>query len=298
VRIVLIGSEGQLGTDLRRVLPPDTVGVDLPAFDIRQPEQVRALFARERPDWVINCAAQTNVDRCELEPDEAFAINACGALHVARAAAEIGARVAYLSTDYVFGGDGPPRAVYTESDRPAPVNVYGASKLAGEHLTRAYQPRGLIVRTAGLYGHAGARGKGGNFVETMLRLAAAGQPIRVVDDQRLSPTSTVELADRLVALLRQDAAGLVHLAAADDCTWFEFAREIFAFLKLDVAVQPVPTWQYPVKAQRPALSALRSERLASLGVPSCRPWRAMLHDYLQARPQPIGIPAGVSTPPA
>lgn len=298
MRIVLIGSEGQLGTDLRRVLPADTVGVDLPAFDIRQPEQVQALFEQERPDWVINCAAQTNVDRCELEPDDAFAINACGALHVARAAAEFGARVVYLSTDYVFGGDGPPRAGYTESDRPAPVNVYGASKLAGEHLTRAFQPRGLIVRTAGLYGHAGARGKGGNFVETMLRLAAAGQPIRVVDDQRLSPTSTVELADRLVALLRQDAAGLVHLAAADDCTWFEFACEIFAFLKLDIAVRPVPTSQYPVKAQRPALSALRSERLASLGVPPCRPWREMLHDYLRARPQPIGIPAGVGTPPA
>lgn len=298
MRIVLIGSDGQLGTDLRRVLPPDTLGVDLPAFDVRQPEQVRALFERERPDWVINCAAQTNVDRCELEPDDAFACNARGALHVARRAAEVGARVAYISTDYVFGGDGPRRAAYTESDRPMPVNVYGASKLAGEHLTRAFQPRGLIVRTAGLFGHAGARGKGGNFVESMLRLAAAGRPIRVVDDQRLSPTSTVELADRLVALLQRNAEGLLHVAAPDDCTWFEFARAIFAFLQLDIAVRPVSTAEYPLEARRPTLSALRSERLADLGVPPCRPWREMLHDYLRARPQPIGIPAAIDTPPA
>lgn len=295
MRIVLIGSEGQLGTDLRRVLPPETVAVDLPACDVRRPEQVAQVLQRTRPDWVINCAAQTNVDRCELEPDEAFAVNARGALHVARAAAEVKARVVYISTDYVFGGDGSPPSAYVESDRPAPVNVYGASKLAGEHLTRAFQPRGLMVRTSGLFGHAGARGKGGNFVETMLRLAASQRPIHVVDDQRLSPTSTAELADRLLALLACDADGVVHVAAADDCTWFEFAREIFAFLRLDIDVRPVPTSQYPVKAQRPALSALRSARLAALGVPPCRPWRAMLHDYLRARPQPVGIPAAVNT---
>lgn len=285
MRIVLIGSEGQLGTDLRRVLPPDTVGVDFPAFDVRRPEQVRDVLARERPAWVINCAAQTNVDGCEVEPEEAFAINAIGALHVAQAAAEVGARVVYISTDYVFGGDRERTVPYTELDRPAPLSVYAASKLAGEHLTCAYQPRSLIVRTAGLYGHAGARGKGGNFVETMLRLAASGKPLRVVADQRLSPTSTVALAERLVALLQRDAEGLVHVAAADHCTWYEFACEIFALAGLEVAVEPVPTSAYLVKAQRPAFSALGSMRLRELGVPPCGAWREMLRDYIKARPQ-------------
>jgi dTDP-4-dehydrorhamnose reductase len=298
MRVLIIGAQGQLGTDLRRVLPADTVGMDLPAFDVCRADQVRAVLARERPDCVINCAAQTNVDRCELEPGEAFAVNAHGAMHVAQAAAEVGARVIYISTDYVFGGDGERAEPYTESDRPMPLNVYGASKLAGEHLTLAYQPRSLVVRTSGLYGHAGARGKGGNFVETMLRLAASQKLIRVVADQRLSPTSTVELADRLVALLQCNAQGIVHVAAADGCTWFEFAREIFAVVGLEVDLQPVATSEYPVQALRPALSALRSERLEALGVPPCRAWRAMLREYLPARPQPAGVnAAAVDRPP-
>lgn len=283
MKFLVIGSRGQLGTDLLDVLPPDTVGVDYPELDVRQPGAVRALLQRERPGWVINCAAQTHVDRCEQEPVEAFQVNALGALHVAHAAAEVGARVLFISTDYVFGGDLERLAPYTELDRPAPLGVYAASKLAGEQLTLANQPRGLVVRTAGLYGHAGARGKGGNFVETMLRLGAAGQPVRVVHDQRLCPTSSRAFAERLVAVLAADVAGILHVAAPDSCTWYEFARAIFELAGLRVDLQPIPSSAYPTPARRPSFSALTSIRADHYGLAPCPPWRGMLRDYLVER---------------
>ncbi len=283
-RVLLIGSRGQLGSDLLRVLPHDTVGVDYPECDVRDQQQVEAAVAAARPAWVINCAAQTDVDGCEREPQDAFAINALGAWHVARSATRLAARVMYISTDYVFGGAPARGTAYVEDDCPSPVNVYGASKLAGEHLTLACDRANLVVRTSGLYGHAGARGKGGNFVETMLRLAAGKRPIRVVRDQRLSPTSTVALASRLVALLGCQAGGIVHMAAAYSCSWFEFASEIFAYAQLPVDVSPISSSEYTTVARRPALSALGSRRLAELGIPACPGWREMLHEYLRTRP--------------
>ncbi len=246
---------------------------------------MRELLEEQRPEVVINCAALTNVDQCEDEPGPAFAVNAIGALNVARAAQEIGAAVVYISTDYVFGGDTTRELPYAEDDRPAPLNVYGASKLAGEFLTQTYNTRTLIVRTCGLYGHAGARGKGGNFVETMLHLAGEGRPVRVVNDQRLSPTSTVQCAATLVELLNARALGIVHIAAAGSCTWFEFAREIFAWEQLDVDLRPITTPAYAAPAPRPALSALRTMRLPALGVAPLRTWQDLLHDYLKSRPR-------------
>jgi dTDP-4-dehydrorhamnose reductase len=284
MRILLLGANGQLGTDLRRVLAGEVVGLDWPEFDLRRTAQVQAALHEHRPDYVINCAAQTNVDLCEDEPDEAFAINAVGALHVARCAEEIGAAVAYISTDYVFGAAAARAEPYREDDTPGPLNVYGAAKLAGEHLTLAYNTRALVVRTCGLYGHAGARGKGGNFVETMLRLAVAGRPIRVVNDQRLSPTSTAECAATLSALVQRSVRGLFHVAARDSCTWFEFAQAIFELEGLSVDLRPIASAEYPVRARRPALSALASQRLAPAGVSACRPWREMLQEYLATRP--------------
>ncbi len=284
MRVLVIGGNGQLGTDLRAVWGPNCVGVDWPEFDVTRAAQVDAVLAEHRPGVVINCAARTNVDECEDEPETAFAVNALGALHVARAAGAAGALLVYVSTDYVFGADAQRRAPYTEDDRPGPLNVYGASKLAGEHLSEAYGGRTLVVRTCGLYGHAGARGKGGNFVETMLRLGREGRPVRVVNDQRLSPTSTVECAAKIAELVRCGATGLYHVAAADSCTWCEFAGAIFELAGLPVRPAAISSAEYPVRARRPAMSALSSRRLAGAGVSPCRPWRAMLADYLVTRP--------------
>lgn len=283
MKTLLIGGRGQLARDLRDFLPGDVLALDLPEFDITQPAQVADALQTHRPDWIINCAAQTNVDRCEDEPAEAFAINACGAQYVAQQAAKIGARLVYISTDYVFGADVDRELPYAECDPPAPLSVYGVSKCAGEQLTLAYDPTALVVRTCGLYGHAGARGKGGNFVETMLRVAGEGRPLRVVNDQRLSPTSTVECARGVVTLLQCGARGVVHVAAADACTWYEFAAEIFAYTGQPADLTPITTAEYPVKACRPAMSALCSERLAQLGVSPSPGWRAMLHAYLDGR---------------
>lgn len=291
MKILLIGGQGQLGRDLQTLLPEGVVALDLPEFDVTVADQVDAALRAHRPDWVINCAAQTNVDGCEVSPQTAFTVNALGALHVARSAAAVGAAVAFISTDYVFHG--PHLLGYAESDTPGPVNVYGATKLAGEQLTLAYNPRSLVVRTSGLYGHAGARGKGGNFVETMLRLAREQRPIRVVNDQVLSPTSTVECAAKVMELCARDARGLVHVAAADACSWYDFARAIFDTAGLAVDLTPIPSSEYPTPARRPVMSALRSERLAALGLAPCRTWRAMLTEYLETRPAPLSAPSAV-----
>jgi len=283
VRTLLIGANGQLGTDLRRVLRGDWVGLDWPEFDVRDEAQVRAAIREHTLDVIINCAAQTNVDQCEEEPAEAFSVNAVGARHVAEYARDAGAAVVYISTDYVFGAAGDRVLAYNEDDPPGPISVYGASKLAGEHLTLAGNPRALVVRTCGLYGHAGARGKGGNFVNTMLRLAHEGKQIRVVNDQRLSPTSTAECAVKIIELIERAAVGIYHVAAADHCTWHEFAAAIFAEAGLAIEVQAITSAEYPQRARRPAMSALRSSRLDGIGVAPCRPWRAMLRDYLHTR---------------
>jgi dTDP-4-dehydrorhamnose reductase len=248
---------------------------------------------------VVNCAGLTNVDWCEDHLAEAFAVNATGAAHVARAAEAVGAAVVYISSDYVFGAAGPRDEPYSEDDRPGPVNGYGVSKLAGEHLTQAYNARALVVRTCGLYGHAGARGKAGtergrgsgNFVETLLRLAGERTTIRVVDDQCVSPTSTAACAARLAALIERRACGLYHVAAPDCCTWYELAQALFAHEGRDVDLRPISSAEYAARARRPAWSALRSVRLERAGVPLCPPWQAMLHEYLRtraARCQPVG----------
>lgn len=288
MKILLIGGAGQLGRDLRVELEGDVVPLDLPEFDITDARQVAAAMESHRPDVVINCAAQTNVDGCEGAAEEAFAINALGAWHVARFASDIGAAVMYISTDYVFGGAGNHLLGYAETDMPAPVNVYGASKLAGEQLTMAYNSRSAVVRTCGLYGHAGARGKGGNFVETMLRLAGQGKALRVVNDQILSPTSTVECAMKVTKLVESSARGVFHVAASDQCSWYEFARAIFDRYGMNVDLTPIPTSEYPTPARRPAMSALRTERLPEVGIEPCRTWREMLHEYLETRPVAAG----------
>jgi dTDP-4-dehydrorhamnose reductase len=283
MRIVVIGAAGQLGTDLMALLGDEASGIDYPDLDVREPEQVQVLLRERRPDWVINCAAMTNVDGCESAGIDAFAINAVGAQHVAAAAAEVGAAVACISTDFVFGAIKDRQGPYVESDAPGPVSVYGTSKLAGEYLTLQSNPESLILRTCGLYGHAGARGKGGNFVETMLRLAGERDQLRVVADQRLAPTSTVACAQRVVDLLHANARGVFHVTARDHCTWFDFASAIFEEAGVAVDVQAIPTTEYPTPAQRPLMSALTSERLAEVGLEPLPTWRAMLREYLAAR---------------
>ncbi len=283
MRIAIVGGRGQLGHDLQRHLPGECILLDQPEFDIRDTAGVLAALSGARPDLVINAAAMTNVDGCEEDPRAAHAVNATGAGHVAAAVARLDVPLIQISTDFVFGGQPGRRTAYLEDDVPDPLSVYGASKLAGERETLAACPRALVVRTCGLYGVAGARGKGGNFVETMLRLADGDRPIRVVADQVLSPTSSDALARVLAGLAPHPPRGILHVTAPDRCSWHEFACAIIHGVDPDREVAAIPTSDYPLPARRPSFSALRSRRLEELGLDACPPWREMLAEYLRQR---------------
>jgi len=245
----------------------------LEALDVTDAGAVRRVVSEARPDWVCHLAAYTDVDGCESNEAEAFRVNGEGAGHVAAAAAAAGAAVLAVSTDYVFAGDEPrPRR---EDDPVGPASAYGRSKLAGEQAVRAANPRHLVVRTAWLYGRGGR-----NFVDTIRTRALAGGPLRVVDDQRGSPTWTHDLAGALVGLMERGATGTVHATNEGDCTWHEFAREICRLAGADVDVARISSAELARPARRPAFSVLDTGRLEHLLGRRLPHWRDALARYL------------------
>jgi dTDP-4-dehydrorhamnose reductase len=280
VRTLLLGARSQLGYDILRTWPAGTVtALGHADCDVTDPPAVQAAIAATRPDLVLNLAASHRVDEVERDPAEALRVNAYGAWVVARAAAAAGAAVLWVSTDYVF--DGEARRPYPEDAPPRPLNAYGASKAAGERLVALANPQHYIVRSSGLYGVAGASGKGGNFVETMLRLARAGRPIRVVDDQVLAPTSTLDLAGALHAIAASARYGLWHVTNAGAVSWHEFAALIFALSGVRADLTPVSSAEYGAPARRPAYSVLDNSALRAAGLPALRPIAAALRAYLE-----------------
>jgi len=283
MKALLIGAKGQLGSDLLRTLSGaghEITPAHHATFDVCDSESVNGLVSGFNGGVVINTAAFHKVEECEKQPARAFEVNAIGALNLARACTRSRAVLVYLSTDYVF--DGRKEAPYEESDLPSPLNVYGASKVAGESLIACNADRYFILRTCGLYGHAGSSGKGGNFVETMLKRAAEGTAVRVVNDQVLTPTSTTALAERINQLIDTDAFGLYHVSCEGACSWYEFAREIFALEQLPVELVPVGTADFPSTVKRPLYSVLNKQRLRSIGL-SMPHWRDSLTRYLRTR---------------
>jgi dTDP-4-dehydrorhamnose reductase len=288
MRYAVLGAAGQLGRDLCPRLPGEVISLSRtgsPTIDLARPESLRTLLEDMRPDVIINCAAYNFVDRAESEPQEAFAVNAWGVRELARLCRDHDCLLVHFSTDYVFGLDSTRRQPWTESDAPGPVSVYGLSKLAGEYLVRAICPRHLVIRTCGLYGVWGSGGKGGNFVETMLRLAGQGKPLRVVDDQICTPSYTVDVAQMTLALLKSERPGLYHVTNSGSCSWHEFARTIFELSGVSANLTPVPSREYLTPARRPAYSVLDHAGLRDLGIPSPRPWREALAAYLRERQQ-------------
>jgi dTDP-4-dehydrorhamnose reductase len=282
--VVLIGSNGQLGTDLTPALAEFRVtGLTHADLDVTDSERVRDVLARLAPDVVINTSAYHKVDVCEDEPAASFAVNATATYGLARLAAELDCTLVHFSSDYVFSGfESTPRR---ETDLPAPISVYGASKLAGETLARAYAPRHYVIRTTGLYGVAGASGKGGNFVETMLRLGKAG-PVRVVDDQVMTPTATADLAAAVAGLLQREPEvpyGLYHITSGGQCSWHHFAKAIFELAGLTVDLTPITTAESGSRARRPAFSVLDHGKWMAAGFAELRPWPEALADYLRAK---------------
>jgi dTDP-4-dehydrorhamnose reductase len=286
MKVLVIGANGQLGTDLQRALGRRNLTV-LPVthreLEIRDPEQVSEAVEGFRPDAVINTAAFHKVEECERQASLAFEVNALGAWTLAQACSRAGLVLVHFSTDYVF--DGRERRPYSENDLPNPLNVYGASKLAGEHLIAAACPRHFIIRTCGLYGIAGSSGKGGNFVESMLRKADARTSIRVVDDQIVTPTFTGDLAEAVAELIVTDEYGLYHVSSEGECSWYQFAKKIFELADLDVDVAPITSDQLSSPVKRPPYSVLSKQKLGKIGL-RLPTWEDALGRYLQSRGQP------------
>lgn len=260
----------------------EAIGLEHAACDVTDRAAVEASLAPMAPDdVVVNTAAFHRTDECETHPERAFSVNAVGAGHVAAVAAKRGAATVFLSSDFVF--DGGKRSPYLESDAPRPINVYGVSKLAGEMLVAQTDPRSYVVRISSVFGPAGSSGKGGNFVESMIAKARAGERIAVVDDLVMAPTSARDAADLLIALLARRAPfGTYHLANAGACSWHEFATAILDMVGATAKPEAIAARDEPGKAKRPRSSVLASERLGPLGL-SARPWREALEAYLAER---------------
>jgi dTDP-4-dehydrorhamnose reductase len=282
MKIAVIGADGQLGSDLVKALRGDElIPLYYPGFDITEPAAARRTLREIRPDTVINTAAFNRVDEGEDEPWTAFRLNALAVRELSQAARELGFCLVHFSTDYIF--DGRKGSPYVEDDAPNPLSVYGVSKLAGEYFVRALLDRFFLVRTCGLYGAAGSKEKGYNFVDRVISLAGEGKTVRVVDDQWVTPTSTAELAERLSALIRTDRYGLYHLTNEGACTWYEFAREIFSLLGREVRLEPIDSRAQGAKARRPRFSVLENRRAKEIGLPDFSPWREALRDYLKVK---------------
>jgi dTDP-4-dehydrorhamnose reductase len=282
LRAVVVGSRGQLGRELVALLGPEVAWAgDRAEVDVTDAGAVSALVARERPDVAFNATAWNRVDAAEGDPAAAFAVNAFAPHFLARAAREAGALLVHYSTDYVF--DGEAARPYREDDVPHPLGVYGASKLAGEHLVSASGSEHLVVRTSGVFGRGGSEQKGGSFVERIVAQARAGQPLRVVADQVFAPTFAADLAAASIALVRAGARGLFHVTNSGCCSWHDLAVAALRAAGLDVPVESISTDSLRLPARRPAYSVLDGSRYLEQGLPPVRPWHEALPDALARR---------------
>ena len=287
-RVLLLGPNGQLGRDILRAHGKSGGGFDLlplarDKLDVAEPGAVERVLGGLDFDAAVNCAAYTRVDEVEDNATPAFAVNAHAAAAMARVCASKRARLVHISTDYVFGGDVERASPLREDDPTAPVSVYGASKAMGETLARLASDDVVILRVASLFGVAGAGGKGGNFVETMIRAGREKGALRVVDDQTMSPTSTADVARIIVRMLTDGCVpGLYHAVNAGSATWFDFACEIIRRAGVEATVTPCATGEYPVRAARPRYSVLDNAKV-SAAFGTMPPWQDALARYLHAK---------------
>jgi len=282
MKVVVIGANGQLGTDLCRELQGvELIPLTQADIEMTNLSSVKDALTSCRPHIIINTAGYVRVDDCETHQDEAYSVNALGARNVAVVAEELGTKLMQTSTDYVFGGGSGPRTIpYTEFDVPVPLSVYGRSMLAGEEMVKHLCHRHFIVRSSGLFGVAGSLGKGGNYVETILRLARERGELRVVNDQVLSPTYTRDLAKKMAQLVETEYYGTFHITNSGASSWYEFAVSIVNLAGLSAPVIPIASSEYQQKAPRPSFSALDNYHLRLLGMDDMRPLPEVLRDYM------------------
>jgi dTDP-4-dehydrorhamnose reductase len=283
-KVAVFGGAGQLGTELRAEF--SARGYQVKAFDrsnadITDAARVEQALAEFDPAMVLNAAAYNQVDVAEKEPIAAFQVNALAVRNLAMACRQTDARLVHFSTDYVF--DGLASRAYREEDETHPLGAYAVSKLAGELYARAYLDEALIIRTSGVYGPAGMETARGNFVETMLRLAAKGQPIRVVEDHAASPTYAPALAARTADLVERGASGIFHLGGGAPISWFDWAAKIFSAAGLNPPLKPTTEREFRTPARRPKCSALSNAKAEALGIAPMPTFDEAIRMYLEAR---------------
>lgn len=276
MRVLVTGAKGQLGTDMVLLLEKQdnitVFGLGRDELDITNKEEVERVLLAIKPDVVVHTAAHTKVDLAQEEPDAAFLINAIGTRNVAICSEKIGAKLVYVSTDYVF--DGSSTKPYHEFSQTNPLGVYGESKLAGEQFVRDFHNHFFIVRTSWVYGKYGA-----NFVKTMLRLAEINKELKVVDDQIGCPTYTVDLAQCILELIQTDKYGVYHVSNSGQCSWYEFAKAIFEEANINIKVNPCTTEDFPRPAPRPKYSVFDHMSLRLNDFKEMRSWREGLQSF-------------------
>jgi dTDP-4-dehydrorhamnose reductase len=284
MKITVIGANGQLGSDVCRVFSEaghEVQPLNHNTADVADLPALKAALADRRPEVVINTAAMHNLDACEANPLQSFGVNAVGAKNLADLSREMEFAICHISTDYVF--DGAKTTPYLETDTPLPLNVYGNSKHAGESFIRTIAERYFIVRVSGIYGVNPCRAKGGdNFVNRMLKLAKTRDEVRVVDDEVLTPTSTVEIARQLEALCCTEHYGLYHATAQGACSWYAFTKKIYELTNTKTKLSIANPNEFPAKVPRPKYSVLENHNLKKIGLDIMDTWENGLRRYLQA----------------
>lgn len=284
MRILLIGRTGQVGGDLvRNNTEHDLFAPDRATLDVTRQDQIQTVLDGYRPDFVVNCAAFHNVPLCEKQPDLAFQVNCVAMRNLAAKCRDLNARLLTFSSDYVFGGE--RQEPYAEDDPGRPLQIYGISRLAGEHAVLATAPEhAIVVRTCGLYGRSGARSKSGNFVDGRVADARAGRRIEMACEQIVSPTSTDDLSRAVLALIAHPklVPGIYHLVNAGCCSWYEFTCEILRVIGSPDLVVPVDKGGMTEGMRRPLYSVLANTRARALGI-SLRPWQEALAEYLYTK---------------
>jgi dTDP-4-dehydrorhamnose reductase len=289
MKILLFGAAGQLGMDIQRVLKKDfsMTALSHAQCDLTDARQVDQVVSDQKPDTVINAAAMTDVPKCETQDTKSFAINGLAAKYVAQACNKMSCKLLHISTDYVF--DGKKNEPYVESDLPRPLNVYGLSKLTGEYYIQANHDKFFIVRTSGLYGIHECRGKKTNFVETMLRLAKERDVIKVVDDEILTPTFTLHLAQQIKILIASEEYGIYHATNNGSCSWYAFTKKIFELAKINTTLHKTDAKTFGGSVRRPAYSVLKNRNLQNHGIDLMAPWDEALADYFKDRENKLKI---------
>jgi len=283
VKVAVIGSNGQLGSDLVKTFMQsgnEVVSLTHSDINIEDITSVQKVLYDIKPEVILNTAAFHVVPKCEDDPVRAFQINSLGTLNMAKVSNEINALNLYYSTDYVF--DGEKKSPYIESDKPNPLNVYAATKLTGEFFTLNYSLKSVVLRISGIYGEVPCRAKGGNFITTMIKAAKEKPEVKVVNDEILTPTPTKSIAEKTLEIINKELKGLYHLTCEGQCSWYEFAEVIFSTLEFKTPLSPISVKDMPMVVKRPTYSVLENEKAKQSGISNMPYWKDALVEFLNS----------------